>query len=66
MAWTENATALPGRMLLWLIGWDVTLGGLAGRMNERLDLVDPNTLNCSLGHRYLFDYILQTDNSYLL
>ena len=42
------------------------MGGLAARMNERLELVDPNTLNCSLGHCSWFGYILQIDNSYLL
>jgi len=45
VASTENVTSFPERMLFWLTGWDVTLGGLAARINE-----NDSSLLCTVHH----------------
>ena len=65
MAWTENASAFPGRTSFWLIGWDVTLGGLAAKINDKDHWTYCKSVALVI-HCSWFGYILQIDNSYLL
>ena len=65
MAWIENVTAFPGRTSFWLIGWDVTLGGLAAKINDKDHWTYCKSVALVI-HCSWFGYILQIDNSYLL